>query len=131
MASTSADKVTKGVRVMVRSRYVEAQSSPAVQRYVFAYTVTIGNETERQVQLKSRHWIVTHGDGHVEEIRGEGVVGEEPILRTGEGFEYTSGCVLTTPRGSMHGTYLMLSHDGEEFEVEIPLFTLEAPFSLN
>jgi ApaG protein len=126
-----SEAVTKGVRVTVESQYLPEQSHPMSQRYVFAYTVRIANEGDQIVQLRSRHWVITHGDGHVEEVRGPGVVGEQPRLPPGHGFQYTSGCVLTTPRGTMHGSYQMEPESGEEFDVEIAEFALEMPFSLN
>jgi len=126
-----SEAITKGVRVTVESHYIPEQSHPMTQRYVFAYTVRIANEGELVVQLRTRHWVVTHGDGHVEEVRGPGVVGEQPRLPPGHGFQYTSGCVLRTPRGTMHGTYQMEVEKGDDFDVEIAEFALEMPYSLN
>lgn len=123
--------VTSGIRVTVDSRYVAEQSSPAERRYVFAYTVKIANEGDRAAQLKSRHWIITDGAGHVEEVRGPGVVGKQPRLAPGEQFEYTSGCVLRTAHGSMHGTYQMVAADGSLFDAEIAPFGLTLPTTLN
>jgi ApaG protein len=100
----TSSAITQGIRVEVRSEYVPAQSSPTAHRYVFAYTIRIANEGGATAQLKSRHWIITDGHGHVEEVRGPGVVGDQPVLRPGESYEYTSGCVLETPRGSHHRT---------------------------
>jgi ApaG protein len=131
MDATSSSTVTRGIRVTVRSQFIPEYSNAMAERYVFAYTVTIGNESGQLVQLRSRHWIVTHGDGEIEEVRGPGVVGEQPVLRPGEGFEYTSGCVLRTPRGSMRGSYQMVNHEGDVFEVRIGKFSLEMPYSLN
>lgn len=122
---------TEGIKVVVRSVYVPEQSSPRARRYVFAYTVTIANEGEAAAQLKSRHWIITDGDGRVEEVKGPGVVGQTPSLAPGEQFEYTSGCVLTTPRGEMRGTYQMVRPDGRAFDANIAPFSLALPFSLN
>ncbi len=122
---------TEGVRVSVQSQYLPEQSAPPSQRYVFAYTVKIENTGERTVQLRTRHWIITHGDGHVEEVRGPGVVGHEPTLAPGHGFQYTSGCILRTPRGTMHGTYQMQLEDGSMFDAAIAEFVLEMPYSLN
>lgn len=113
------------------SEFLPEHSHPPVQRYVFAYTVRVTNESQRQVQLLTRHWVITHGDGHVEEVRGPGVVGKQPMLRPGESFEYTSGCVLRTPRGTMHGSYQMVEDGGRELDVEIGRFLLEMPYSLN
>ena len=103
------------------------QSAPKAKRYVFAYTVRIANEGERSAQLRSRHWIITDADGKVEEVRGPGVVGQEPHLRPGEHFEYTSGCVLSTPRGEMRGTYQMYRSDGSSFDATIAPFSLASP----
>ncbi len=123
--------ITNGVRVTVSTVYVPSQSAPTQHRYVFAYTIRIANEGTRTVQLKSRHWIITHGSGKVEEVRGPGVVGQQPVLKPGEHFEYTSGCVLETPRGTMHGTYQMHTAEGEVFDAEIATFQLAMPHSLN
>jgi ApaG protein len=123
--------VTDGIRVSVRAVYVPEQSAPKLQRYVFAYTVKIANEGSAPAQLRTRHWIITDGDGKVEEVRGPGVVGQTPLLGPGEHFEYTSGCVLTTPRGQMHGTYQMQRSNGTGFDVVIAPFALALPYSLN
>ena len=95
--------VTDGIRVNVSTQYIPQQSMPQAKRYVFAYTVKIANEGGAPAQLKSRHWIITDGNGKVEEVKGPGVVGQQPLLKPGEHFEYTSGCVLETPRGTMRG----------------------------
>ncbi len=122
---------TRGVLVQVQSEYLEEQSHPASRRFVFAYTITITNNGTDVVQLRSRHWIITDGLGHVEEVKGPGVVGEEPVLRPGESFRYTSGAVLQTERGSMKGTYQMHISDGDVFDAEVAEFLLERPYSLN
>lgn len=122
---------TEGIEISVRTTYVADQSSPKARRYVFAYTITIANGGERPAQLRSRHWVITDGDGKVEEVRGPGVVGQQPHLSPGERFEYTSGCVLETPRGEMHGTYQMVRPDGSMFDAVIAPFYLSLPFSLN
>lgn len=122
---------TEGIRVSVEAVYVPEQSSPRVRRYVFAYTVKIANGGDRPAQLRSRHWIITDGDGKVEEVRGPGVVGQQPRLAPGEHFEYTSGCVLATPRGVMRGSYQMSRPDGAAFDATIAPFALALPFSLN
>ena len=119
--------VTRGVKVSVESKYVAEESSPAQDHYVYSYTVTIANEGSEVVQLRTRHWIITDGRGHVEEVRGPGVVGEQPVLKPGQQFKYTSGCVLKTPRGTMHGTYQMYRVDGSMFDAEIAPFLLIAP----
>lgn len=122
---------TEGISVNVRVTYVPEQSSPRSHRYVFAYTVRIANEGDAAAQLRNRHWIITDGHGRVEEVRGPGVVGQQPLLNPGEHFEYTSGCVLTTPRGEMHGTYEMHRPDGSVFEATIAPFLLTLPYTLN
>jgi ApaG protein len=127
----SSTAVTEGIRVSVRSAYIQEQSVPLAHRYVFAYTVRIVNEGAEAAQLKTRHWIITDGAGKVEEVRGPGVVGQTPTLRPGEHFEYTSGCVLETPRGEMHGSYQMYRPDGRMFDARIAPFVLAQPHSLN
>jgi ApaG protein len=124
VAETTSNAVTQGIRVRVASHYLPEQSSPRDDRYVFAYTITISNEGTRTAQLRTRHWIITDARGVVEEVRGDGVVGEQPRLSPGQSFQYTSGCVLTTPIGTMHGTYRMWCDDGSYFDAVI------APFSL-
>jgi ApaG protein len=122
---------TRGVRVTVRSRYVPEQSAPERDHWLFAYTVRITNEGDTTVQLVSRHWIITDAEGHVEEVRGPGVVGEQPTLAPGESFEYTSACPLGTPFGTMHGTYRMVTVDGDQFDAAIAPFTLAEPHTLH
>jgi ApaG protein len=129
--SNVSSATTNGIKVSVKAEYVPEQSSPRSRRYVFTYTVKIANEGERAAQLKSRHWIITDGEGKIEEVRGPGVVGQQPYLRPGEHFEYTSGCVLTTPRGEMKGTYQMHRPDGSTFDATIAPFALALPYSLN
>ncbi len=123
--------VTEGIRVVVRSAYVADQSLPAAKRYVFSYTVRIVNEGTEDAQLRTRHWVITDGEGNVEEVRGPGVVGQEPRLKPGEQFEYTSGCVLKTPRGQMRGEYQMHRASGRVFDATIAPFLLALPYSLN
>jgi ApaG protein len=123
--------VTHGIRVTVKSQYLPERSSPAAKQYVFAYTVRIANEGTEPAKLRSRHWIITDGNGKVQEVRGDGVVGAQPALRPGQHFEYTSGCVLATPRGTMQGTYQMVRDDGREFDAEIAPFALALPHSIN
>ena len=117
--------------VSVRPKYLDAHSNPEEQHFVFAYTVTIRNSGQHTAQLLSRHWIITDGNNQVEEVRGEGVVGEQPVLKPGESFEYTSGCPLPTPVGSMRGTYFCVADDGTKFETTIPEFVLSVPRSLH
>ncbi len=130
MTQTSS-AVTEGIKVSVQSQYVADQSAPRQKRYVFAYTIRIENQGTAPAQLRSRHWIITDGNGKVEEVRGPGVVGQQPLLGPGEHFEYTSGCVLETPRGQMKGTYQMVRPDGSGFEAQIASFDLALPQTLN
>jgi len=123
--------ITRGIRITVKSAYLTERSSPATDQYAFSYTVRIANEGRETSQLRSRHWIITDGDGKVQEVRGDGVVGAQPTLRPGQHFEYTSWCMLATPHGSMHGTYQMVTEDGEEFDAQIAPFPLALPYSLN
>ena len=118
---------TDGIRVTVESRYIPQQSSPADSEYVFAYTVVISNVGDSPARLVTRHWVITDAHGSVEEVRGPGVVGETPHLAPGQSFQYTSGCALRTPRGTMHGSYQMVRGDGHEFDAEIETFVLSAP----
>ena len=111
-----SNAITNGIRVTVSSNYIPAQSAPKARRYVFAYTVRIANEGTESAQLKSRHWIITDGNGKVEEVRGPGVVGKQPSLDPGEALEYRSGCVLKTSRGTMRGSYQMERSDGTSFD---------------
>jgi ApaG protein len=127
----NSSAVTEGIRVSVRSAYVVDQSVPQSRRYVFSYTIRISNEGVEPAQLRTRHWIITDGGGKVEEVRGPGVVGHQPFLRPGEHFDYTSGCVLETPRGEMRGTYQMHRSDGRVFDAVIAPFLLALPHSLN
>jgi ApaG protein len=126
-----SDATTRGVRVQVRSAYLPERSSPVDGRYFFTYRVRISNEGEETVQLVSRHWIITDADGRTEEVRGPGVVGEQPVLAPGEAFEYTSFCPLPSPIGSMHGTYQMVTTGGSAFDAEIAAFSLAVPHALN
>lgn len=124
-------KQAHNIKVAAQSFYIEEQSDPEQDRYVFAYTITIRNEGSVPAKLLTRHWIITDSNGQVEEVRGDGVVGEQPYLRPGEGFQYTSGAVLKTPVGSMKGSYQMLADDGITFDAEIPAFTLSVPRTLH
>jgi ApaG protein len=112
-------------------QYLAEQSAPDEDQYVFAYTVTIRNTGAVAGQLISRHWIITDADGQVQEVRGEGVVGEQPVLQPGQTYEYTSGCPLTTPVGTMKGSYQCVAADGTPFEVPIPEFVLSMPRALH
>jgi ApaG protein len=119
------------IAVQVESRYVESQSLPTEQRFVFSYTVTIRNEGPTTARLLKRHWIITDANGKIQEVRGEGVVGEQPQLNPGETFRYTSGTVLDTPVGSMQGSYDMIDAQGNHFDATIPAFSLARPGSLH
>jgi ApaG protein len=128
----TSEAVTRGVRVSVLSEYAPDRSRPSQQQWFFLYTITITNEGRETVQLASRHWIITDGAGRVEEVRGPGVVGQQPVLAPGESFTYTSGCPLTTPFGTMQGTYQMIVKDGgAAFEAEIAPFTLSEPYTVH
>lgn len=115
------------ISVKTRTVYIADQSDPANDRYVFAYTITITNTGSVAAQLISRHWIITDAADKVQEVRGKGVVGEQPHLRPGESFEYTSGSAIATPVGTMRGSYQMVADDGTKFDVVIPEFTLSMP----
>ncbi len=129
MAAVKA--VTRGLSVEVESFYVAENSSPAEDQYFFAYHVTLVNEGDAPVQLVSRRWVITDADGNEEVVEGEGVVGEQPMLAPGEGFQYTSFCPLSTPAGTMSGHYRMIDSKGREFDAEIPIFSLSVPGSMN
>lgn len=113
--------------VDVTTDYVEDQSNPGEGRFVFSYTITIRNEGAKPARLMARHWLITDANGKVQEVVGEGVVGEQPHLRPGEGFRYSSGAILETPVGSMQGRYRMLADDGEQFDAPIAPFRLAMP----
>jgi ApaG protein len=127
----TSEAVTRGVRVQVYSQYDAERSEPAKDQWFFLYTITIVNEGTETVQLLTRHWVITDGNGKIEEVRGPGVVGKQPILKAGESFEYTSGCPLNTPFGLMEGTYQMVAADGEKFDVKIAPFTLSEPYTVH
>jgi ApaG protein len=112
--------------VSVTPQYLPEQSAPAEGIYSFAYTITITNAGAQAAQLISRHWIINDAAGHGEEVKGLGVVGQQPLIKPGESFQYTSGCRLRTPTGTMHGSYFFVSEGGERFDITIPLFVLEA-----
>ena len=124
-------KQHNNIDISVESQYVADQSQPANQRFVFAYTVTVRNNGDTPAQLLGRHWIITDGNGRIEEVRGDGVVGEQPWVSPGDGFEYSSGAVLETGVGTMHGSYLMQTAEGTRFEAAIPLFVLSIPRTLH
>lgn len=118
---------TYRIEVEVETQYIAEQSLPDQDHFVFAYTITIYNAGEMPAQLLRRHWVITDANNKVQEVKGEGVVGEQPHLKPGEQYRYTSGTMLETPVGSMHGSYHMIADDGVEFEAEIPTFTLSMP----
>ena len=115
------------ISIEVATDYVDDQSEPDVNRYVFAYTITIANRGNVPAQLLSRHWVITDANGKVQEVRGDGVVGEQPHLNPGEQFRYSSGAVIETPVGAMQGSYRMKTDNGIDFEAPIPPFTLAVP----
>ena len=120
-------ETTRSIKVTVKPFYLEDQSSPVDNHYVWAYQVRIENQGEETVQLRRRHWRITDGLGRMQEVRGPGVVGEQPVLKPGDSFEYTSGTPLTTPSGIMIGSYQMETRQGESFEVAVPAFSLDSP----
>lgn len=126
---SSSEAVTRGIRVEVESRHSPYHSSPGV--WFFLYTIRISNEGSDTAQLLSRHWIITDANGRVEEVRGPGVVGDQPVLDPGDSYEYTSGCPLPTPFGSMRGTYEMVTPDGRRFDAAIAEFLLREPGSVH
>ncbi len=119
------------IEVEVEARYVIEQSKPETNRYVFAYEITLRNLGMMPARLQTRHWVITDANGKVEEVRGEGVVGEQPRLQPGESYSYTSGAILETQVGTMHGTYLFHADDGTDFEAPIPEFVLSVPRTLH
>lgn len=129
VASNTSTQTTHGITVSVKSAFLPEQSSPNLGRYVFAYTITIANEGDVAAQLQTRHWIITDGNGEVQEVRGPGVVGETPHLAPGTSFRYTSGCILTTPVGVMQGTYQMVTDKGQAFDAAIAPFSLISPWA--
>jgi ApaG protein len=122
------EKITNNISISVRPFYLEEQSEPGEDRFVWAYRVNIENKGSDTVQLLNRYWRITDKLGRLQEVRGPGVVGEQPVLKPGESFEYTSGCPLTTPSGIMAGSYEMSTAGGDRFDVEIPAFSLDSPY---
>jgi len=121
------DEKHSGIHIQVATSYIDDQSEPDADRYVFAYTITISNDGEYAAKLLSRHWVITDANGKVQEVSGDGVVGEQPHLNPGERFRYSSGAVLETPVGAMQGLYRMVSDDGANFDAPIAPFTLAVP----
>ena len=128
MAKHKYESVTRNIRVAVVPDFLDDQSEPSEGRYLWSYHITIENRGGEPVQLMSRHWKITDSRGRVREVRGAGVVGEQPMIHPGGAFEYTSGAPLETPSGFMTGTYQIRAVSGESFEIEIPLFALESPY---
>lgn len=126
-----SETTTKGIRITVRSEYIADRSDPAGEEYFFAYHVNIQNTGDTPAQLTARHWIITDGAGRLSEVRGSGVVGEQPRLSPGESFIYTSACPLPTPVGTMHGYFSMRRDDGSEFDARIDPFRLAQPGALH
>jgi len=126
-----SEAVTNDIRVEVMSQHIPEQSRPQEDVWVFQYTVRITNQGQETVQLISRHWIITDALEHVEEVQGPGVVGEQPVLKPGESFQYSSWCPLKTPMGMMHGTYQMAGADGRHFDIEIAPFALKARYTVH
>ena len=122
------EATTRGIRIRVTPQYLEEQSSPDESEFFWAYTIDIQNESDETVQLRSRVWRITDGQGQTEEVRGPGVVGETPVIQPGGTFTYTSGCPLRTPSGIMVGSYQMVDAKGQLFDVAIPAFSLDSPF---
>lgn len=120
-------QTTRGIVVTVKPFYLDDQSSPSDNHYVWAYRVRIENRGDQTVQLMNRHWIITDAIGRTQEVKGPGVVGEQPVLRPGDGYEYTSGTPLPTPSGIMRGSYEMADEQGETFNIDIPAFSLDSP----
>jgi ApaG protein len=125
--SGPAHKIT----VAVETNYLEEQSNPEERRFAFSYTITIRNEGHIAAKLLTRHWVITDADGHVQEVRGEGVVGEQPYLKPGQGFRYSSAAMLETPVGTMQGSYQMIDDEGDQFDAAIPAFRLAMPGMLH
>ena len=128
---SASEAVTNNIRVEVQSRYSPERSQPFESEWLFTYTVRITNEGGDTVQLLSRHWIITDATGHAEEVKGPGVVGEQPVLASGESYEYTSYCPLSTATGVMRGTYKMVTEGGDHFDVEIAPFALHEPYTVH
>ncbi len=126
-----AEAINYEITISSRPSYLADQSEPEEDRYVFSYTIQIVNTGTIAAQLISRHWVITDGDGDIQEVRGLGVVGQQPLIQPGEHFEYTSGCALSTPVGTMKGSYQMVAEDGTQFEAEIPEFLLAVPSCLH
>ena len=125
----SYQRTTRGISVSVDPRFLDERSDPSEARFLWSYTIVITNNGSETVQLLSRHWKITDGQGVLEEIKGPGVVGEQPVLKPGDSFSYTSGCPLSTPSGIMVGTYMMKAESGLRFEIDVPAFSLDSPYA--
>jgi len=123
------EETTRSIRITVKPFFLDEQSSPENDHYVFAYQVKIENQGAETVQLRNRYWKITDGFGHQQEVRGEGVVGEQPVISPGDSYEYTSGTPLGTSSGIMVGTYEMVTSDGESFDAAVPAFSLDSPYT--
>ena len=130
-ATDSSTATTRGIRVDVTPEFLGQCLKTGHMVWVYAYHVTITNESSEAVQLLTRHWIITNGEGEVKEVQGPGVVGEQPVLTPGQTYQYSSGCPMDTTMGTMHGSYQMVTDAGEEFDAEIAPFTLAEPLSMN
>jgi ApaG protein len=126
-----SEKQKHNIQIQVETAYIQEQSIPEEDRYVFAYTITIKNAGGISARLMNRHWIITDANNKVQEVRGEGVVGEQPNLTPGDTFQYTSAAMIETPVGSMQGSYQMIAENGIEFDAEIPAFNLSTPHTLH
>ena len=126
-----SEATTRGVTVSVVSEYAPDQSRPSDNQWFFLYTITISNGGDETIQILSRHWIITDSNSRVEEVKGPGVVGQQPIIEPGEQFTYTSGCSISTSFGTMEGTYQVITGRGEQFDVEIARFTLSEPYTVH
>jgi ApaG protein len=127
LTSSEMDAAPNPIRIEVETAYLDEQSDPRERRYVFSYTITIRNEGAVSARLMTRHWVITDANGKVQEVRGDGVVGEQPHLKPGQGFRYSSGAVLETPVGAMQGSYQMVTDDGMQFDAPIAAFRLAMP----
>jgi len=126
-----SEAITRGIKVIVASSYIPERSLPALGRWFFSYQIRIANGGSVPVQLLNRHWVITDAHGEIEEVRGPGVIGEQPVMEPGESYEYTSFCPLSTPFGTMEGSYEMVTGDGERFFAKIGQFTLSQPLAVN
>ncbi len=125
------EQTTRHIRIVVQPQFLENQSEPDAGKFVWAYTINLENLSGETVKLLTRHWIITDGLGRNQEVKGDGVIGEQPTLRPGDSFQYTSGCPLTTPSGVMSGSYGMIDERGQKFDVEIPAFSLDSPYDVH